>query len=65
MMHDPGVGQEIACFIPLDSGSHHDRLDLLARLHHHRLSRDAWSLEKPTSPHAVLDHRHVSPLSGP
>jgi hypothetical protein len=65
MMRYPGVGQELSCFIPLDSGSHHDHVDLLARLYHPRISRHARRLEKPTSTHAVLGHRHASPLSGP
>ena len=60
MMRNPGVGQEMSCFIPLDSGSHHDHVDLLARLHHPRVSRHARRLEKPTSTHAVLGHRHAS-----
>ena len=63
-MRYPGVGQEISCFISLDSGSHHDHVDLLARLHHPRFSRHARRLEKPTSTHAVLGHRHASPLPG-
>ncbi|MGI9450531.1 MAG: hypothetical protein ACR2QH_07855, partial [Geminicoccaceae bacterium] len=65
MMNALSMGAGIFLFIPLDSGSHHDHFDLLASLHHHRFSRYAWRVEKPTSAYAVLGRGHASPLSGP